>query len=450
MTQTDLSTAFTRRLAGFAIDTPSCDLPAAALDLARLSLFDWCAVALAGVNEPAGRIVRTLVEREAGRPEATVLGLDERLPARAAALANGTLSHALDYDDTHFGHIGHPTVAVLPAALAVAEQSGATGGELLAAYLVGVEVACRLGAALGPDHYRHGFHQTATSGSFGAAAACARLLGLDVDTTSHALGLTATRASGLKSQFGTMGKPFHAGMAAANGVEASALAALGFVSRPDGIECPQGFAATHGAELREVEPPAGRYLFEAIQYKLHACCHGTHAALEALLGLRENHAIRPGQVSTVLLTTHPTWLKVCDLAQPATGLEAKFSYRLTAAMVLAGVDTAALESFSDATCARPDLVALRDRVEVVADTDVAETAARVEIALDDGRHLVAEHDLANPLPLANKQAKLQAKAQALIGAETAERLWQVIAKLELGPASALTEVLRAAGPGITR
>jgi len=445
MTQTDLSTAFTRRLAGFAIDTPACDLPAAALDLARLSLFDWCAVALAGVNEPAGRIVRTLVEREAGRPEATVLGLDERLPARAAALANGTLSHALDYDDTHFGHIGHPTVAVLPAALAVAEQSGATGGELLAAYLVGVEVACRLGAALGPDHYRHGFHQTATSGSFGATAACARLLGLDVDTTSHALGLTATRASGLKSQFGTMGKPFHAGMAAANGVEAATLAALGFVSRPDGIECPQGFAATHTVKLEEKEPPVGSYLFEAIQYKLHACCHGTHAALEALITLRDEYAIQPERVTGVTLTTHPTWLKVCNLAAPTTGLEAKFSYRLTTAMVLDGIDTTALASFSDSTCTRLELVALRDRVEVVADTDVAETAARVEIALDDGRHLVAEHNLADPIPPAIRQAKLRAKAKALIGIGHAERLWQVIAELEELEASTLADTLRSTG-----
>jgi 2-methylcitrate dehydratase PrpD len=445
MPQTDLPHAFTRRLAAFAIDTPYPDLPAAALDLARLSLLDWCAVALAGLDEPVGRIVRTLVESEAGRPEATVIGLDDRLPARAAALANGTLSHALDYDDTHFGHIGHPTVAVLPAALAVAEQANASGAELLAAYLIGVETACRLGAALGPGHYQHGFHQTATSGSFGATAACARLLGLDIDATSHALGLTATRASGLKSQFGTMGKPFHAGMAAANGVEAATLASLGFVSRPDGIECPQGFAATHVAELNEHEPPSGSYLFETIQYKFHACCHGTHAALEALLSLRTNHPIQPGQVASVTLTTHPTWLKVCDIAAPTTGLEAKFSYRLTAAMVLGGIDTAALTSFSGTTCARPELIALRDLVRVAADTDIAETAARVEIALDDGRSLVAEHDLADPIPLANKQAKLRAKADALIGAESAERLSKAIANLEEQPASALADVLRTAG-----
>ena len=187
-----------------------------------------------------------------------------------------------------------------------------------------------------------------------------------------------------------------------------------------------------------------KYLFEAIQYKFHACCHGTHAALEALLALRTNHAIQPEQVASVTLTTHPTWLKVCDIAAPTTGLEAKFSYRLTAAMVLAGIDTAALASFSDTTCARPGLITLRDRVTVVADTEIAETAARVGIALDDGRRLVAEHDLADPIPLAKKHAKLRSKADALIGAESAERLWQAIAELEKSPTSALTDALRAA------
>jgi 2-methylcitrate dehydratase PrpD len=445
MTQHDPAPTSTRQLAEFAITTAVTDLPAAALDCARLSLLDACAVALAGLDEPVSGIVRQLVAQEAGRPEATVLGLAARLPARAAALANGATAHALDYDDTHFGHIGHPTVAVLPAALAVAEQRAASGADLLAAYLVGVESACRLGAALGPDHYGHGFHQTATSGTFGASAASARLLGLDVDTTCHALGLAATRAAGLKSQFGTMGKPFHAGMAAASGVETAALAALGFVSRPDGIECPQGFAATHAGRLQAVAVTAGSYLFEAILYKLHACCHGTHAALEALGALRAAHAVAPERVRDVELVTHPTWLKVCNLDAPTTGLEAKFSYRLTAAMALAGVDTAALASFSVATCRRPDLVALRDRVRVVADAGLAETAARVTVTLDDGRSLGAGHDLTDPLPAAVRRDKLQAKAAALVGTQTATRLWQVIAELEREPVSALTAVLAAAG-----
>jgi 2-methylcitrate dehydratase PrpD len=438
----------TRRLAAFAVATDAADLPASARTFARLSLLDWSAVALAGIDEPVSGIVRELVARDGGAADATVLGLDARLPARAAALANGATSHALDYDDTHFGHIGHPSVAVLPAALAVAEREGASGTELVAAFLVGVETACRVGALLGPGHYRHGFHQTATSGSFGAAAACARLLGLDVDATRHALGLVTTRASGLKSQFGTMGKPFHAGMAAANGVEATDLAALGFVSRPDGLECAQGFAATHAGDPDAAyDALAGlgeAFLFEAVQYKLHACCHGTHAALEALAAIRREHAVAPDAVAAVTLTVNPTWLRVCDLPTPVTGLEAKFSYRLTAAMALAGVDTAALASFSDAACRDPGLVRLRDRVTVVADLALADTAARVVVALDDGRRLEAAHDLLAPRPPAELEAKLQAKAAGLVGDGTAEALHETVTALDRAPAAVLAEALVAA------
>ncbi|MEN8198244.1 MAG: MmgE/PrpD family protein [Pseudomonadota bacterium] len=213
--------------------------PASARAVARMSILDWSAVMLAGLDEPVSRMVRRMVGEEGGAPAATVFGLDGKRPARAAALANGAASHALDYDDTHFAYVGHPSVAVFPAALAIAEKTGASGADLLAAFLIGAETACRVGRFLGSSHYQHGFHQTATSGAFGATAACARLMVLSQEQTRHALGIAATRASGLKSQFGTMGKPFHAGMAAANGVEAARLASFGVISRPDGIECEQ-------------------------------------------------------------------------------------------------------------------------------------------------------------------------------------------------------------------
>lgn len=439
--------AATRRLAAFAVGRDAATPPGTARARARLSLRDWAAVALAGIDEPVSRIVRGLVADEGGRAEASVLGLDARLPARAAALANGATSHALDYDDTHFGYIGHPSVAVLPAVLAVAEQQDVDGDALLDAFLVGAEVTCRAGALLGLSHYRHGFHQTATAGSFGAAAGCARLLGLDAETAAHALGLAATRAAGLKSQFGTMGKPFHAGMAAANGVEAASLAARGFVSRPDGLECAQGFAATHAADPEGAEDALadlGRsWRFEAVQYKVHACCHGTHAALEALAALRAEHGVESARVTGVALTVNPTWLRVCDLPEPATGLEAKFSYRLTTAMALAGVDTAALASFSDATCTRPDLVRVRDRVTVSGDEALPDTAARVAVTLDDGRTLEATHDLLAPQALARLEARLQAKAASLLGSTRADALRAAVAGLGTAPVTAFGDALRA-------
>ena len=215
------------RLVSLAVVDASA-LPARALQMARFSLFDWMVCARAGADEPVARIVREMVTAEGGRPQATLAGTGEKVPPRAAALANGTTSHALDYDDTHFAHVGHPSVGIYPAALAVGELVDAPAARVVEAFLVGAEASCRIGMVLGRGHYERGFHQTATAGAFGATVAAGRLLGLDEGQMANALSLVATRASGLKSQFGTMGKPFNAGISAANGVEAAILASRGF------------------------------------------------------------------------------------------------------------------------------------------------------------------------------------------------------------------------------
>ena len=439
----------TQRIAGFAARSDGALFPQSARAIARLSMLDWSAVMLAGLGEPVSCMVRRLVGEEGGAPAATVFGLDDQHPARAAALANGAASHALDYDDTHFAYVGHPSVAVLPAALAVAEKAGASGAELLEAFLVGVETACRVGGYLGASHYQHGFHQTATSGAFGATAACARLLRLSPEQTCHALGIAATRASGLKSQFGTMGKPFHAGMAAANGVEAASLASFGFVSRPDAIECEQGFAATHAGAGGDADSFAGlgrTFRFEDVSYKHHACCHGTHAALEALALIRNEPDFDRDAVTGVAIGVNPRWLRVCDIAEPKTGLEAKFSYRLTAAMALAGVDTAALANFDDAICERPGLAGLRDLVQVAGDETIADTAARVEVRLASGATLTGSFDLNGAVPLSERRGKLRAKAAALVGAAPADALWQAVCGLEDRTAAEFAAVLKSCRP----
>lgn len=423
----------TQLAAGFAIGPIDEEAARETRHVACLSLLDWIAVADAGRDEPVSAIVRAMVAEEGGAPEATVVGHSEKLPARAAALSNGATSHALDYDDTHFLHVGHATVAVMPAALAVAEKRGISGSRFLDAALVGLEVACRIGEWLGRGHYQHGFHQTATSGSFGAAAAVARLLELDEERTCHALGLTATKASGLKSQFGTMGKPYHAGLAAANGVEAALLAAAGFVSRPDGLECGQGFGETHAGELNETSLALGQlgrpFVFSQVQHKFHACCHGTHAPMEALINARDDEGVKPDEVEAVEITVNPRLLKVCNIAEPATGLEAKFSFRLTAAMALHAYDTGALTSFSDETCRAPELTALRDRVSVVTDPGVAESAASVKIALKTGKQIAVRRDICDPEPIAVREAKVRAKAASLLGSDRAEQCWQHIQDL---------------------
>lgn len=434
----------TNALIAFA-GTRGTPLPETARQVMRLSLLDWCAVAIAGREEPVARVVRGLVADEGGKADATVIGQNGRLPARAAALANGTASHALDYDDTHFAHIGHPSVAIIPAALAMAEKTDTTGGEFLDAALVGVEISCRIGTWLGRQHYQHGFHQTATSGTFGAALAAARLAGLDPAAMAHAMGIASTRASGLKSQFGTMGKPYHAGMAAANGVEAALLAKAGFISRPNGLECEQGFASTHAGENSGLAPIlAGLgevFWFETVQHKFHACCHGLHAAIEALNALRLEHRLVPDDIASVSVTTHPRWLKVCNIEAPQTGLEAKFSYRLTAAMALAGCDTGALTTYTDAVCTDRELVALRDRVQVETDPALPDTEARVEVGLHSGAALAARHDLDQPIAPDIRLAKIRAKAASLLGSEKADSLWAAIADIDHQPLTSLTRLV---------
>ena len=402
----------TARLADFAVAplTGADD----ALAVARLSALDWLAVARAGVEEPVAAILRAQALHEGGRAEATVFGAPERLPARAAALVNGTTSHALDYDDTHFAHIGHPSTVIFPAAFAVGEARGARLADVIAAALVGMEVSVRIGVWLGRGHYQVGFHQTATAGAFGAAVAAARLMGADAATMQAALGLTATRAAGLKAQFGTMGKPYNAGQAAAAGVDCATLAVAGMTTDPAALDGPYGFGATHhgAGDMGALDGLGQDWLFPRVSHKFHACCHGLHAALEALASVD----VAGPEVAGIAVATHPRWLSVCNQPAPVTGLGAKFSYRTALALALAGRDTAALATWSDGLAVDPDVTALRDRVEVAGDDTLGEMQARLAITLKDGRAVEAFHDLDAALPFDTRADRVTAKARALIGA----------------------------------
>ncbi len=413
---------------------PAAALPPQARRLARFSLFDWMVVARAGADEPVSRIIRDVVADEGGRPVATVVGAAARAPARAAALANGTISHALDYDDTHFAHIGHLSVGIMPAALAVAEQCDLPAAQACDAFLIGAEASCRIGMVLGRRHYERGFHQTATAGAFGATVAAGRLLGLTAAQQRNALSLVATRASGLKSQFGSMGKPFNAGISAANGVEAAALAARGFIACDDGIGAVQGFIDTHTDDASEARgwaaPPPGRFVFEDNKYKLHACCHGTHAMLNALAEARRQTDLPADRITRIMVRTNPRWLHVCDIKAPRTGLEVKFSYAFLAAMALHGVDTAADRAYVESLGADPALIATAQRVVVTGGTEISDTAVALTLILASGERIEVAHDLAAPLSEPQLQAGLRAKARALLGEAAAEALWSAVAALD--------------------
>ena len=391
----------------------------------RLSVLDWIAVTLAGKDEPVVDIVRQRVAEDGGVEHAYAVGLANKVPAKSAALINGTAAHSLDYDDTHFAYLGHPTVCVVPAVLAIADREGADLQSILEAVLVGKETATRMGIWLGRTHYRKGFHITPTTGTFGAAAACCRILNLTREETRMALGLAASRASGIKGQFGTMGKPYHAGMAASAGVEVALMAQRGFTAGTLALDGEQGFSATHHGENNEAafKGMGETWLLEDVSHKFHACCHGTHAMIEALNILVNQNALKTTDIRSIEVSTHPQYRDVCNKQNPITSLEAKFSYRLIAAMVLTGIDTARLESFSDAACKDLDLISVRDRVSVKLDDSLGETQSHVAIETTDGQSLSQTFDLLDKKPLHEREAKVRFKAASLLGKERAERVW---------------------------
>jgi 2-methylcitrate dehydratase PrpD len=402
------------QLADFAVNSePSPD----ALEMMRLSLMDWAVCCIAGREEPLAVILRDKGLSEGGKAEASVIGGD-KLPAPRAAMINGAVSHALDYDDTHFAHIGHTSVGVIPAALVVAERVGASFDDFLTACLIGSEGAVRVGVQLGRDQYQVGYHQTATAGAFGACLAALRLLGADQAQAIAGIGLVSSKAAGLKAQFGTMAKPLNAGLAAEAGVEAALWAMAGMTSTEQGL---QAFGVTHhgDADAAAFDGLGGTWRMLEVSHKFHACCHGLHAMLEALSEV----SVDPADVVSVEITTHPRWMTVCNKPAPHTGREAKFSYAQTAAMALVGGDTSAIAAFSDMVAQRSDLVALRDVVSVVTAESLTEMQARVRITLRDGAVLDAAHDLEAPMALEARAAKLMRKAQGLV--PDADALWQV-------------------------
>jgi 2-methylcitrate dehydratase PrpD len=430
-------TGLTRTLAERACAITYDGLPEPVRELARQCVLDYLGVGLAGADDELVHILLEELSDAGGAAQSAVIGHAAHLPMLSAALVNGAIAHALDYDDVNLAMPGHPSVAILPALLGLAEERKASGKAVIAAFVAGYETCCRIGMALRPGHYNRGFHATGTVGAFGAAAACAHLLGLDAEATTRALGIAGTQSAGLKSQFGTMCKPFHAGKAAQNGLLAARLAARGFSSRPDLIECAQGFAATHAPDFYPekalAEPERGFHIFANL-FKYHAACYMTHAPIECGRQLREQ-GVAPTEIAAITLSLHHATDKVCNIPAPTDGLEAKFSLRQTVAMALAGVDTASLGAYSATTATDPALVRLREQVNFDFRQDYPEAGAEIEVELKDGRKASAKFDAGIPnSDIADQGRRLAEKFDALatpvVGAARARELRETIASLD--------------------
>jgi 2-methylcitrate dehydratase PrpD len=433
------SAEITRALVEKSVEIRFEALPAEIIELSKQCLMDWLGVTIAGASEPLVEILVEQVKSEGGNPQASLIGRTEKVSLLQAALVNGAASHALDYDDVNLAIEGHPSVAVIPGLLALAEARHASGADFIAAFTAGYEMACRVGRLVAPGHYHHGFHATATVGSFGAAAACAHLLGLNQQQTAFALGIAGTQAAGLKSMFGTMCKPLHAGKAAQNGLLAASLAEKGFDSRQDVLECGQGFAATQSEnfnpEAALTEPPNGFHM-RANLFKYHAACYLTHSAIECARRLCQQTGL--DAIREVVVSVAEGCDKVCNIAAPQTGLQAKFSLRLTTAFALAGFDTGSLETYSDAHCADSNLLALRDRVRVQLVDGWPLTRSEVKVILRDGRTLIENHDSGIPATdLKDQRRRLETKFHGLVdpifGGEGSHNLIGLVSKFESLP-----------------
>lgn len=407
------------------------DLPPAVVTVAKCCVLDFLGVALAGSLEPLARILRTEVGEQGGGGRATVVGQSGGAAPAFAALVNGATGHALDYDDTHLLLCGHPSVTVFPAVLATGEQLSVDGAQLLTAFVVGVEACCRIGAVVNPEHYAAGWHATGTLGTYGAAAACAHLLGLAPGPWQEAMGLAATQAAGLKSTFGTMAKPLNAGHAAMTGLLAARLANGGFTSTSQAAG--DGVAATHAAEAARKRDDA--FSITDVLFKYHASCMLTHGAIEAVTALRRRNRLDTRNVATIEIRVPSAYLDVCNQQRPRTGLEGKFSLTVTAALALLGERTGDPSVFSDRTVQRPDVVAVRDRVRVVDAPEHALGVTTVTIATTGGQTHSATVDIDAPARDPREQwdrvrGKFHGLADPVIGADRARLLAECVAGLD--------------------
>ena len=385
-------------------------VPAQALVVAKGAIQDCVGVALAGSRQAAGAIPAEWARRSAGAGGATVWGQDFKTSAHDAALVNGTAAHALDYDDVTWGLIGHPSVSLVPAVFAVGETIGASGRDALHAYVVGFEVMAKLGRTTQPRHSLDGgWHATGTIGAFGATAACCKLLGLDAERTAHALGIVYSMTSGNVSNFGTMCKPLHAGLAARNAVEASLWAQAGFTSLPHPFDGPRGFHEVYSRGLPADMTPLAELgkVYELVErgvvIKPYPCGVALHPAIDAVHALKQEHAIDPDEVvSGEAGVTKYTFDKLCYLV-PQTGLEAKFSMPYTIARAILD-DSIGFDTFTDALVREESAQALTRRISMYVH-DGIESAWRmgsrpvnVRLRLRDGRLLERQVDISKGNP----------------------------------------------------
>ncbi|HEY0208047.1 MmgE/PrpD family protein [Acerihabitans sp.] len=423
--------------------------PDEVLQEAKRALIDYLGVAIGAVHDPAVKAVRQVALQWQARGRAQII-LGERTAPALAALVNGTMAHAADFDDTHPAGAGHPSGPCWSTALALAQARDVTERQVLAAFITGYEIMAKLGGGgpggVGRNLQRRGFHPTAIVGRVGAAAVAASLLGLEDTASANALGAAATMMGGLMKSSGTHGKPFHAGKAAMDGIMAAELAQSGFIAAHHFYE-PAGWLKSF-IQTGEVEVPpldlGETWELASNGYKLYASCRGTHASIETARALFTRLDGR--EIARVQARVHPMCMINAGNPHPRTPLETKFSVQHCVALALCGYALGEQDFTTDHT-QDPRARALLANVEAQAVEGQAPHASIIDIWFKNGQHLRGEtaivrgHAL-NPLTLDELHEKFSRLTVPALGREDSERLFQAAASFEQpGSLATLTALL---------
>ncbi len=418
----------TQILAKFVATHPSRGWSDAVDHEAHRTFLNWVGCAVGAARHESAETALGAVRMLQPAPQSSILGRADKVDMASAALVNGITSHTFDFDDTHLKTIIHPAGPVASALLALAEVTGVSGRDMIDALVLGIDVSCRVGNCIYPEHYDRGWHITGSTGMLGAAAGCARLMKLDEGRTAMALGIAASQPIGMREQFGTMTKPFHPGGAARAGLTAALLAKNGFTASPKAIEAPRGFAQVVSTkhDWNEITGELGqRFEISFNTYKPFACGIVIHPTIDAAAQLRAK-GVKPDDIERVELRVHPLVLELTGKKEPRDGLQGKFSvYHGFAAGLIFG--EAGEGEYDDAIVRREDVVAVRRKVETIVDEKIGEESADVTAILRDGRRVrvFVEHaigSLERPMSDADLESKFHSLADPVIGAAKSKAL----------------------------
>jgi 2-methylcitrate dehydratase PrpD len=427
----------TKSLVTQIIETRYEDISENALYEAKRSLLNWLGVAIGAANHESMDKLFAVAKLMGSQPQSTIFGREEKTDLLFASLLNGMSSHVYDFDDTLLETVLHPSAPVFPAILAVAENKGKSGKDVLEAFVIGCEVEARLALAVYPSHYWRGWHITGSVGGIGAAVAVSKLLDLDHEKTSYAIGIAATEPVGLREMFGTMTKPFHPGKAAMNGLLAALMAEQGFTSSLQSLEAERGFVNVLSEENKIdilTEKWGGKWEVEKNSYKPFASGIVTHPAIDAIISIQSRFEFQHGQVESIHIKGHPLVKELTSKQVLSTGLEGKFSvYHCVAAAFMHG--KAGVDQFTDECVNDETIKSLREKITLEVDDKIKEDQVELTIKLEDGREFTefVEHAIGSAdKPMTNDQLieKFLDVTGDIISSDAKKELVDLIYKLE--------------------